>query len=72
MIYIIHILGQQGLALHGKYKSGEEREELSSNCSSHAEEDLLTVANYLSGWKRVNTSFQNELLSIMALKILRR
>ena len=28
---ITHILGRQGQALHGKYKSGEGREELDSN-----------------------------------------
>ena len=79
LLYIMRticILGRQGLALRGKYKSGEERGELDSNfiqfLKDHAEEDP-TLIKWMgkSQDKFTSPEIQNELLSIMALKIIR-
>lgn len=78
LLYIlrtIRILGRQGLPLRGKYQSGEERGELDSNfiqfLKDHAEDDpTLNKWMEKSQDKFTSPDIQNELLSIMALKIL--
>ena len=79
LLYIlrtIRVLGRQGLALRGKYKSdGDERGELDSNFMQflkiQAEEDpTLTKWMKKSQNKFLSPDIQNELLCIMALKII--
>ena len=75
----IRFLGRQGLALRGRYKSGENMDDKGGECDSNflqllklCTDDIPGLSDRSQAKFTTSPDIQNEMLSIMALMILRQ